>query len=75
MTPDFSPVMGVTEVDGFVVDCGWGTYGFKATPIVGTTLAELVATKQTPRLIEPFKLERFYTDTLVSEAAAASVTH
>jgi sarcosine oxidase subunit beta len=75
MTPDFSPVMGVTEVDGFVVDCGWGTYGFKATPIVGTTLAELVATRQTPRLIEPFKLERFYTDTLVSEAAAASVTH
>ncbi len=75
MTPDFSPVMGLTEVDGFVVDCGWGTYGFKATPIVGTTLAELVATGTTPRLIEPFKLERFYTDTLVSEAAAASVTH
>ncbi len=75
MTPDFSPVMGVTEVEGFVVDCGWGTYGFKASPIVGTTLAELVATKKTPQLIEPFKLERFYTDTLVSEAAAASVTH
>jgi sarcosine oxidase subunit beta len=75
MTPDFSPVMGVTEVDGFLIDCGWGTYGFKATPIVGTTLAELVATKTTPKLIAPFKLERFYTDTLVSEAAAASVTH
>jgi sarcosine oxidase subunit beta len=75
MTPDFSPVMGVTEVEGFIIDCGWGTYGFKASPIVGTTLAELVATRQTPRLIEPFRLERFYTDTLVSEAAAASVTH
>jgi sarcosine oxidase subunit beta len=75
MTPDFSPVMGVTPVDGFIVDCGWGTYGFKASPIVGTTIAELVATKNTPRLIEPFKLERFTTDTLVSEAAAASVTH
>lgn len=75
MTPDFSPVMGVTEVEGFIVDCGWGTYGFKASPIVGTTLAELVATRKTPRLIEPFKLERFYTDSLVSEAAAASVTH
>jgi len=75
MTPDFSPIMGVTEVEGFLVDCGWGTYGFKASPIVGTTLAALVATRKTPRLIEPFKLERFTTDTLVSEAAAASVTH
>jgi sarcosine oxidase subunit beta len=67
--------MGVTEVEGFLVDCGWGTYGFKASPIVGTTMAELVATKRTPALIEPFRLDRFYTDTLVSEAAAASVTH
>ena len=75
MTPDFSPILGVTEVEGFVIDCGWGTYGFKASPIVGTTIAELVATGKTPRLIEPFKLERFITDSLVSEAAAASVTH
>ena len=48
MTPDYSPILGVTEVDGFIIDCGWGTYGFKASPIVGTTLAELVATKKTP---------------------------
>src|SRR5258708_25590664 len=32
MTPDFSPVMGLTPVDGFLVDAGWGTYGFKAGP-------------------------------------------
>jgi sarcosine oxidase subunit beta len=75
MTPDYSPILGVTEVDGFIIDCGWGTYGFKASPIVGTTIAELVATKRTPALIEPFKLERFYTDTLVSELAAAAVSH
>ena len=75
MTPDYSPILGLTEVDGFIIDCGWGTYGFKASPIVGTTIAELVATKTTPALIEPFKLERFYTDTLVSELAAAAVSH
>ena len=75
MTPDYSPIMGVTDVDGFIVDCGWGTYGFKASPIVGTTLAELVATNTTPRLIEPFKLERFSNDSLVSELAAAAVSH
>jgi sarcosine oxidase subunit beta len=75
LSPDYSPILGVTEVDGFLVSCGWGTYGFKAAPIVGTTLAELVATKQTPRLIAPFELERFYKDTPVSELAAAAVSH
>jgi sarcosine oxidase subunit beta len=59
LSPDYSPILGVTEVDGFLVSCGWGTYGFKAAPIVGTTLAELVATKHTPSLIAPFALERF----------------
>jgi len=75
ISPDFSPILGVTELDGFLVSCGWGTYGFKAAPIVGTTLAELVATGRTPQLIAPFALERFHTDTLVSELAAAAVSH
>jgi sarcosine oxidase, subunit beta len=75
LSPDYSPILGLTEVDGFLVSCGWGTYGFKAAPIVGTTLAELVATKQTPPLIAPFELERFYKDTPVSELAAAAVSH
>ena len=75
MSPDYSPIMGLTEVEGFLVDCGWGTYGFKAAPIVGVTLAELIATGKTPELIEPFKLDRFYTDNLVSELAAAAVSH
>jgi sarcosine oxidase subunit beta len=75
LSPDYSPILGVTEVEGFLVSCGWGTYGFKAAPIVGTTLAELVATKQTPSLIAPFALERFYKDELVSELAAAAVSH
>ncbi len=75
VSPDYSPILGETEVDGFHVSAGWGTYGFKAAPIVGTTLAELVATKKTPPLIQPFALERFYRDTLVSEVAAAAVSH
>jgi sarcosine oxidase subunit beta len=75
LSPDYSPILGKTEVDGFHVSCGWGTYGFKAAPIVGTTLAELAATGRTPDLIAPFALERFYTDTMVSELAAAAVSH
>jgi sarcosine oxidase subunit beta len=75
LSPDYSPILGETEVKGFLVSAGWGTYGFKAAPIVGTTLAELIATNQTPSLIAPFALERFYTDSLVSELAAAAVSH
>ncbi|MDP9293531.1 MAG: FAD-dependent oxidoreductase [Actinomycetota bacterium] len=75
ISPDFSPILGPTEVEGFHVSTGWGTYGFKAAPIVGQTLAELVDTGSTPALIEPFRLERFYEDRLVSELAAAAVSH
>jgi sarcosine oxidase, subunit beta len=75
LSPDYSPILGRTEVDGFHLSAGWGTYGFKAAPIVGTTLAELVDTGRTPDLIAPFALERFHTDTLVSELAAATVSH
>jgi sarcosine oxidase subunit beta len=75
LSPDYSPILGKTEVENFHVSAGWGTYGFKAAPIVGKTLAELVATERTPDLIAPFALERFYEDTLVSELAAAAVSH
>jgi sarcosine oxidase subunit beta len=75
LSPDYSPILGKTEVENFHVSAGWGTYGFKAAPIVGRTLAELVATGRTPSLIAPFALERFYEDKLVSELAAAAVSH
>jgi sarcosine oxidase subunit beta len=75
LSPDYSPILGQTELENFHVSAGWGTYGFKAAPIVGQTLAELVATGRTPDLIAPFALERFYQDKLVSELAAAAVSH
>jgi sarcosine oxidase subunit beta len=75
LSPDYSPILGKTEIDNFHVSTGWGTYGFKAAPIVGVTLAELVASGKTPDLIAPFAMGRFHTDTLVSELAAAAVSH
>ena len=75
LSPDYSPILGSTGVEGFHVSAGWGTYGFKAAPVVGETMAQLVATGRTPDLIAPFELERFHTDTLVSELAAAAVSH
>ena len=74
LSPDYSPILGRTEIENFHLSAGWGTYGFKAAPVVGWTLAELAATGRTPALIAPFALERFHTDTLVSELAAAAVS-
>lgn len=75
MTPDYSPVMGFTPVEGFVVDVGWGTYGFKAVPVSGKRMAELIATNKTPDLLQPFRLSRFEEFDLVGEKGAASVGH
>ncbi len=75
MTPDFSPVMGLTPVENYYIDAGWGTWGFKATPVCGKRMAETVATGNAPDLIRPFELERFYRFEQVGERGAASVGH
>ena len=73
MTPDYAPILGkVDGLDGFILNCGWGTWGFKAAPISGKTVAELVATGRTPALIRPFGLGRFENGRLVNERAAAT---
>jgi sarcosine oxidase subunit beta len=75
MTPDFSPVMGETPIDGYYIDAGWGTWGFKATPVSGKRMAETVATGRAPDLIRPFRLDRFRAFEQVGEKGAASVGH
>jgi sarcosine oxidase subunit beta len=75
MTPDFAPVMGTTPVGGFFLDAGWGTWGFKATPVSGKTMAWTVANGRDHALIEPFNLSRFERFSLVGERGAASVGH
>jgi sarcosine oxidase subunit beta len=75
MTPDFSPVMGLTPVRNYYIDAGWGTWGFKATPVSGKCMAETVATGKPPDLIKPFELERFDRFEQVSERGAAAVGH
>ena len=75
MTPDYSPVMGFTPVDGFLCDVGWGTYGFKAGPVSGEQMAECIATTSVPKLIAPFALDRFPAGRLVGERGAAAVGH
>jgi sarcosine oxidase, subunit beta len=74
MSPDSSPILGATEVEGFWVMAGMGTWGFKGAPIFGKTMAELIATGRTPELIAPFAATRFRDDRMVPDAASAG-TH
>ncbi len=71
ISADWSPIMGETGVDGFLITTGWGTWGFKAIPAGGEALAERIATGRTPALIAPFGLERFRRDHVLADQASA----
>jgi sarcosine oxidase subunit beta len=75
MTPDFAPIMGKTPIEGFYLDAGWGTWGFKATPVSGKTMAYTMAHDRNHDLIQDFSLSRFTEYQLVGEKGAASVGH
>jgi sarcosine oxidase subunit beta len=75
MTPDFAPIMGKTPLEGFYLDAGWGTWGFKATPISGKTMAHTVVNDAPHPLITGFSLDRFRDFSLTGEKGAASVGH
>jgi sarcosine oxidase subunit beta len=75
VTPDRSPIIGKTPVEGLFVNCGWGTGGFKATPGSGHVFAHTVATGEPHPIAAPFTLDRFRTGRLIDEAAAAAVAH
>jgi sarcosine oxidase, subunit beta len=75
MTPDFSPIMGLTPIENYFIDAGWGTWGFKATPVCGKRMAETLANGKPPDLIKPFALDRFENFVQVGERGAASVGH
>lgn len=75
MTPDFSPVMGETPLANYYLDAGWGTWGFKATPVCGKRMAETVATGKAPDILHSFRLSRFEEFAQAGERGAASVGH
>jgi sarcosine oxidase subunit beta len=75
MTPDFAPIMGKTPVEGFYLDAGWGTWGFKATPVCGKTMSYTLFNDRDHDLIKGFRLSRFAQYALTGEKGAASVGH
>lgn len=75
VTPDASPICGLTPVGNLYINCGWGTGGFKATPGAGWCYAHTIAHGEPHPLAAPFSLERFTTGALVDEHGAAAVAH
>jgi sarcosine oxidase subunit beta len=75
ITPDTSPIMGLTPVRNLYINCGWGTGGYKAIPAGGDTMAHTVVHDQPHPLIKSFSLERFERGALIDEGAASGVAH
>ena len=75
VSPDASPIIGASPVDGLLLNCGWGTGGFKATPGAGWVYADTIANDRPHPLAAPFALERFTTGALIDEHGAAAVAH
>jgi len=75
VTPDASPIVGLTPVEGLYLNCGWGTGGFKATPGSGWVYAHTIAHDEPHELNAPFALGRFATGALIDEHGAAAVAH
>ena len=61
MTPDGSPIIDKSPIDGLYLDCGWCYGGFKAVPASGFALAHLVATDTPHDTATGFRLDRFRT--------------
>jgi sarcosine oxidase subunit beta len=75
ITPDTSPIMGLTPVRNLYINCGWGTGGYKAIPAGGDTMADTVVHDRPHPLIKSFGLERFERGALIDEGAASGVAH
>ena len=75
ITPDTSPIMGLTPVRNLYINCGWGTGGYKAIPAGGDTMAQTVVDDKPHPLIRAFDLARFERGALVDEGAASGVAH
>jgi sarcosine oxidase subunit beta len=75
ITPDTSPIMGTSPVEGLFLSAGWGTGGYKAIPAGGETMAWTIANGRPHELIAAFGLGRFARGALVDEGAASGVAH
>ena len=61
MSPDGSPIIDKTHIEGLYLNCGWCYGGFKAVPASGYGFAHLIATDSPHPTVAGFRLDRFRT--------------
>ena len=59
MSPDGSPIIDKTSIDGLFINCGWCYGGFKAVPASGYAYAHLIATGNYFHTASNYRFERF----------------
>lgn len=67
MTPDGSPIIDKTHIEGLYLNAGWCYGGFKAVPGSGKSFAHLLATGSHHRPAARFQLGRFKSGYLMDE--------
>ncbi|MGH1577591.1 sarcosine oxidase subunit beta family protein [Planktotalea sp.] len=73
MTPDGSPIIDKSPVDGLYLNCGWCYGGFKAVPGSGSVFSHLMATDTYHPDATGFQLDRFRTGVgLIDEEGTGS---
>ena len=75
IVPDSSPILGPTPVANMHINCGWGTGGFKAMPAGGCCSRIRWRPGEVHPLAEKFGLDRFRSNRLIDEGAAAGIAH
>ncbi|MCA0059611.1 MULTISPECIES: sarcosine oxidase subunit beta family protein [unclassified Mesorhizobium] len=70
MTPDASPIICPTPIEGLYLNGGWCYGGFKATPASGWCFAHMLATGKPHPLTAAYTLDRFRTGHTLDEAGA-----
>jgi sarcosine oxidase subunit beta len=75
MTPDGSPIIDKTHVEGLYIDCGWCYGGFKAVPGSGFSFAHLIATDRHHAPAARYRLDRFRTGVGIMDEEGTGSQH
>ncbi len=59
MSPDGSPIIDKTHIEGLYLNCGWFYGRFKAVSASGYGFAHLIATDSPDTTVKGFRLDRF----------------
>jgi len=75
MSPDGSPIIDRTGIEGLYLNCGWNYGGFKAVPASGYCFAHLMATDTPHEVARRFRLDRFRTGRGIMDEEGTGAQH